>query len=350
MAAEMPDPVVIFRGGKLVPFEEIPSQIGYIAHLNIVQRDCATAYCLIPCNGDAKNDVFSLKCEGFYKGRPGKSFPNALTIEMRCLGKEWHVKYFYSKGTLQICGARDYQEAEQISARICSLLNCANDTVKLVEKHREELVKAFDWLAGAPKGEECDTFSHFSLKNDEQLGQGKQRFCSMGRAASILWPAKVPVEHSRAVNWLREVSSDLTSYPEETPHDTLINRTGTILGLVPSEEPFSVSDLRCFGIVKYYDLGFTLNRYALSDELRRRGYDVSFDNVSGIVVTVHITSNKAFDAALLQRKKDKSGKETYRFNPGGVVDHHGCVDYMMADTFKTLMGDILSFSDAVTLR
>lgn len=344
----MPDPVAIFRDGNLVPFEEIPSQMGYIARLNISQANCATAYCLTPCDGET--DVLSLKCDGFHKGQPGKSFLNSLIIELRYLGKEWHIKYFYSKGTLQICGARNYLEARQISERICLLLNQANDAVKLVERYRRESTEAFDWLAANSQGEECDTFYQFSLKNDERLGVGNQQFCSIGRAASIRWPMEVPKEHSRAVGWLKGLSGDLTSHPEETPQSTLFNRMGTILALRPTEEPFSVTDLRCFGIVKYYDLGFTVNRYALSEQLRIRGYDVTFDNVNGTVVTVHIKSKIPFDASLLQRKKDKSGKETYRFNPGGVVNHYGCVNDMMADTYKTLMGDIMSFQRVITLR
>lgn len=342
----MPDPVIIFRDGKLVPFEQIPSQMGYIAKLNATQRDCAAVYCLTPCD----EEIISLKCEGFYKGQRGKSFPNALILEVRRLGKDWHIKYFYSKGTLSVCGASNCQEAEQIVTHVCHLLNRANNVVKIVNERREELASAFGWLSAASLGPECDTFTYFSLKDDECVGAGKQRFCCRGRALSIRWPVEVLDQHARAIQQLKHLSSDLTSYPEETPHDTLVNRMRTILNLAPSQEPFAAKSLKCFGIVKYYDMGFTINRYVLADELRRRGYDVTFDNLSGVVVTVHITSEKPFDVNLLQRKKDKSGKETYRFNPGGVVDHHGCVGYMMQDTYEKLMGEILSFRDKIALQ
>ena len=335
-----------------MPFEDVPSQIGYISYLNITQVNCAAVYCLTHVHGSnasgADLRIVSLKCAGFYKGQYGKSFPNSLIIELYYRGRNWHVKYFYTRGTLQICGAHCEDDARDVSERVCDLLNAANDFIKRVDAHRQEIAAAFDWLRGVSVGEQCDTYSHFSLRDDGKIGAGKQRFVALGRTPSIRWPTEVPDVHRSIIEQLRTLSPDLTLYPGETSHDTLVDRMETILGLSPQQR-FVVTNMRCFGIVKYYDLGFVLNRYALAQLLGQRGYDVVFDNINSVVVTVHITSSKAFDPEILQRKKDKSGKETYRFNPGGVVDHHGCIDYMMADTFVTLMSDILSMRHLLTL-
>ena len=336
---------------KVLPFSDIPNQIGYIAKLNIPMSNCDMAYCLIPCTLKkeySSGEVISLRCGDFNKGVEGGSFSNALIIDVNT-GRKIHIKYFYTKGTLQMCNILNYEEACESTQLICTLLNAANDTAKHMLEDKHKTREAFKWLSNHSEGPKCETLLPTRVKNDKLFGD----ICVYKRVVgpSILWPTDIPEEYLSILQLFRELSSDLfnNGRDDAVPHFLLMQRMIAVLGLTIVNKQFDVNEVLCSSMVKRYDLGFVIDRYTLTNELEARGYDVSFDNMSNSSVIVHISSKLKFDPSKLQRKNDNS-RETYIFNPGGVVEHHGCVDYMMEDTYNDLIaGTVFSLRDKIAL-
>jgi len=229
------------------------------------------------------------------------------------------------------------------------LLNNANTMTEWVVANKDKVRTAFKWLGSNSKGPICETLFPTRIKNDKLFGDICVYKSVIGPC--IVWPKNILQEHKSILKSFRNLSSDL--FPENSseaiPHSLLLERMVAILGLVPASEEFKVERILCSSMVKRYDLGFVVDRYALTEELKARGYNATFDNVFNSSVIVHITSKKEFDASKLRRKKS-NGLEKYIFNPGGVVEHHGCVDYMMEDTYNDLIvGTVLSLRDKIAL-
>ena len=357
--------VEIFRSdGTLIPFDDIPKQITYVALLNVGPlNSCLAVFTFLTCDGPPSsspssfspssiNGICSIRYKNMYKGDPGGSFPNAVMIDLWFLGKKYYVKYFSSEeqqGSFQLCDMRCIEEAWQLSTHLCSLFEEASHRIYKVCEEREKFKEALQYLVSVSRGPEHPFLRYFKLVEDNYLGSMK--FCALVNESRVEYPSTIPDTYLPYVNFFCSVSSDLFPLPlksaEAVPYRILLERAEFFCSALPLP-PLSVVDVKYTGVIIRYDLGGEINRYELNKELCKRGYKSRYANTSGTSVMLHMKSPLEFDKAMI-RRKDESGTDKFTFNKGGTVSHNGCLPHLMKDNYQKLFGDIAQFRRQILL-
>lgn len=337
----MPEPVLAFAKSGVTSFEEIPHQMVCFGELNKGNVNPLALFCLIPCPSDK---IMSVRWGSSVKGVWGKPFRNSIIIDIKHRGNKQHTKLFYTKGSVHMSGVNSLDDAKTIVKLLCDIFRDVNNRILWLRENREKVREAFEWLTNNSVGKPHEVLSYYDIKNDDKLGD--VRVCKRHIENSLKLPVSVPEEYVEVIDFFKAVSSDLLG--ENLSHVALKNRLKTLMKLKPFKTEYSLKDVKCSGIIHKFTLGFIIDRYKTDLKLREAGFDSYYENVSGANVIVHITSDLEFDASKL-RRKDISGKETFTFNPHGVVTHCGCVDYMMEDNYNKIMNYLFSIKDEIKL-
>jgi hypothetical protein len=348
----------------LKSFDEIPaSSVVMLGHTSTIIKNRAALYCAIPCYvKDRYNDgdVVSLRLDGFYKGKVGGYFPNALIFDIWYNGDTHHTKLFSTRN-IQQCGMPSEEAGILIVKSIINIVNKANEYIVRLNQdknYRHLFRQATRWLINNSLGPEISVIETFKLSKNNELG--KMEFASYAQKATITWPrcpthplikstslAEIPLEYQDILYELIERCDDLVNNKEAT-HTALVDRISNLMSYQPFAEDYRFVKSTRSAIINRYDLGIHIDRYRLTELLIEMGYDAYFANGSSAHVSVDITSDLKFDENELSRD-DKSGAERYAFYPKGSVKHNGCTIDLMRDTYTRLMTDVYSIRGKIAI-
>lgn len=332
--------LVLNSNGGYIPFEEtkLPQSV-CIAQINqqIVNR--SILYCVIPSwikESYNNGEVMSLRQDGQIKGLNGKCFPNGTILDIYYNGKQKHTTFF-STGKIKICGASSHSDGRVLADIVCKILNDANEYIRQIYLNFDLYKSAFKWLLENSKGADFNVHSFIESKKNSVFGL--MRFCKLIPAQKIEWPKIVPDEYIDIIEDFRLRSYDLL-FRYEATYEALSERVTAILNTEPIDDIFEIKSITCPCIIRWYYLGFKIDRYILQELLSDEGFDVHFPCTSSSEVIVYVEDEN----------DDVIGKEKFIFFPGGSIKHSGYLDILMEKNYNEIMSVLCQIQDKIKIK
>lgn len=261
---------------------------------------------------------------GIIKGRGKKFFLNAITLDLSTSKKNVSVKL--SKSKMQMCGITSIDLAKEAADYLISKLQKVQHNIQLMKSNPDTTKQIINRLKLETKGQET------CLCIDNNLVK--------------VHLIKIPEINSNSEinNFLLSQARDFATFEDYNAHLDWIMTVDYVI-----EEPLKILEINKVMVNFNYDLGFSINRFALSYLINgKNGFISRYDNTIDHSVTIELPCDIP-EKLQKTRRKDKIPCHTFLVYRSGLVTQSGPGEELMKDVFDLFCTTIYSIRDQIQI-
>ncbi|CAK7994583.1 Hypothetical protein POVR1_LOCUS107 [uncultured virus] len=325
-----------------------PSTIVMVAYFDGIMISDRCLYELIACKHHRdqtekeNQSIASVRWLKKYKGVPGGSFKNTVTVDIWLNGEKAHTKV--TKKKIQICGVKSPEVGHELAAIVLDHILEVQSYIEWVRSDRLMFVESIQWLICHCYGEAK------SIYVTEQIEAPNKKTFTYGRTTCdyvLKYPPikDIPEDYREHIIDFMNRSTDLLY------HYQLVGRANLFLNdediITPDFDVIAVT----FSMINHnYHLGFIPNRYKLVEKLKELGYNADFANAAKSVVVVKVCSKAPCDTTKITRKIESTmSVQTFTFYPRGSLLQSGCDIDAMRSCYCRLILDIVKIKKEIEI-
>jgi len=304
-------------------------------------------HCPVP--GSILSMRYSGDTRGIIRSTSGRYFKNSITIDLSTTTKNVSIKLSQSK--IQMCGASSEEQGREGAQYIIDHLLTIQDELDYIQNNKVVAKATFDWLVEATKG---NPISRPIYKIEKRLVYDKER----GEEVEI----QEQVFSHDEKDFKIERPKDLSKSPDQRIanflfrqhadfeyHSFFVSEIEWILTLEQvTTRPLKIKNVLKAMVNYNYNLGFTVDRYALFEQmLGRNGFISSYDNCIEHCVKIKLPYHP--DEGIVKRK-NKVPCHCFLVYKSGVVTQTGPGEEKMREAYDLFWRSILEIKDKIMLK
>ena len=274
-------------------------------------------FCKIP------GAILSARYRGFTRGiiksQNKKYFLNAITIDISTSEKNVNIKL--SKSKMQMCGATSVRLAKEAAQHIIQKLYDTQDDIEYLNDHPEMTQQCLEWIKEVTRGQEI-MLPPFTRDEDQ---------VDPVIVHTLQLPEELPAEldlDKRIVMFLIRQAPDFAIY-----EDYCIQLDWVCTLKMVITKPLEVIEVIKVMVNFNYDLGFNINRWALSQYINGfNGFTARYENTLDHSVTIELPYTPVSDSKIT-RRKDKVPCHTFLVYKSGLVTQSGPNEDLMEGAY-----------------
>ena len=294
---------------------------------------------------------YSGDTRGIIRSTSGRYFKNSITIDLSTREKNVSIKLSQSK--IQMCGASSEGQGREGAQHLIDHLLAIQDDLDYIQSNKEQAKATLAWLIEATRGKQVSRPVYrtetIALPNEEDGGVDmfkQQVFDHNEKDYKIEIPedlSKAPDERIAKFLFCHHADFDF--------HSFFVSEMEWILSIDQvTTRPLSIKKVLKAMVNYNYNLGFTVDRYTLFEEmLGRNGFVSSYDNCVEHCVKIKLPYIPDEDEGTV-RRKNKVPCHCFLVYKSGVVTQTGPGEEKMRKAYDLFWKSILEIKDKIMLE
>ena len=294
---------------------------------------------------------YSGDTRGIIRSTSGRYFKNSITIDLSTREKNVSIKLSQSK--IQMCGASSENQGREGAQHLIDHLLIIQEELDYMQGNLEQAKSTLAWLVDATKGKQVSRPVHViqtQIVTNADTGEDEE--------------IKESVFSHNEKDYKIEIPEDLSGAPDERIakflvrhhadfdfHSFFVSEMEWILSIDQvTTRPLSIRKILKAMVNYNYNLGFTVDRYTLYEEmLGRHGFVSSYDNCVEHCVKIKLPYIPDDDEGSV-RRKNKVPCHCFLVYKSGVVTQTGPGEEKMREAYDRFWKSILEIKDKIMIE
>lgn len=277
-------------------------------------------------------------------------FKNSVTIDLSTITKNVSIKLSQSK--IQMCGASSEEQGREGAQHLIDHIIVIQNMLDYIQERKELAYETLAWLRDKTKGLSMTRPVHKTISKyvwdeecEKEIEIKEQVFSHNELDHEIILPEDLQQAPNREIaEFLLRQSDDFTY------HSVFMMELEWVLSLKQvTTRPLAIKKIFKAMVNYNYNLGFTVDRFALCQEIHgQNGFISSYDNCIEHCVKIKLPYIPK-DEEVVVRKKNKTHCHCFLVYKSGVVTQTGPGGEEMKEAYNLFWQSILDIKDRIML-